>query len=89
MRRLVAFVECEDGFEVSFQHYPDPDEDTAAKMVSRARGDFEDRFETHLPFTVRVEEAVDTCLLRTEGSGENCPPGHDCAECEHYETGEV
>lgn len=27
----------------------------------------------------------DNCSLRTEGSGENCPPGHDCAECEHYE----
>ena len=27
----------------------------------------------------------DSCLVRTENSAENCPPGHDCAECEHYE----
>ena len=26
-----------------------------------------------------------TCLVRTENSAENCAPGHDCAECEHYE----
>ena len=29
----------------------------------------------------------DTCSHRTEGSAENCPPGHDCAECEHYVEG--
>jgi len=27
----------------------------------------------------------DTCLFRTENSAENCTPGHDCAECPHYE----
>ena len=27
----------------------------------------------------------DTCLLRTSGSAELCPPGHDCAECEYGE----
>lgn len=28
---------------------------------------------------------TDTCLLRIANSAENCTPGHDCAECEHYE----
>ena len=31
-------------------------------------------------------QVKDTCLARTENSAENCPPGHDCAECEHYEV---
>ena len=44
---------------------------------------------TAAPTQLEVAEALDTCLLRTENSGENCPPGHDCAECEHYEREEA
>lgn len=32
----------------------------------------------------RGVEPEDTCLMRTESSAENCPPGHDCAECDHH-----
>jgi len=33
----------------------------------------------------RVARDRDTCRLHTDGSTEDCAPGHDCAECERGE----
>jgi hypothetical protein len=55
VKRFIAFVTCEDGFEVSFSHYPDPDEKTYGDMCNRARGDFMDHFPTEELLQVRIE----------------------------------
>ena len=33
----------------------------------------------------RADRARGTCRLHTDGSTEDCAPGHDCAECERGE----
>jgi hypothetical protein len=57
MKRFFAFVECSDGFEVSFQVYPEPFTLEQAKVEAKA--DFLDHFSGHdeIEFTVEERES--------------------------------